>query len=100
MEQSLLLTSDVAWRGGASLLLLGKGRGWRGGGVAGAPPLASKAVTNSDAKPGTVESDDLLAGNVQRLQFLREKTGIDLGVSVAVALSGADLFFFSSFVKP
>lgn len=34
-----------------------------------------------------MESDDLLAGNVQRLQFLRKKTGIDLGVSGAVALA-------------
>eukprot|EP00903_Cladosiphon_okamuranus_P019215 g17669.t1 len=81
-SRPLLLTPDVAWRGGTSLSLLGKSRGWRGGGVAGAPPVANKTTTRSDVKPGTMESDELLAGNVQRLQFLRKKTGMDLGVTV------------------
>lgn len=49
-------------------------------------------------KPGRMESDGLLAGNVQRLQFLRKKTGMDLGVSATVAPSmGPCLFLFIIF---
>lgn len=58
--------------------------------MAGAPPVASKSATRSDAKPGTMESEALLAGNVQRLQFLRKKTGIDLGVSVGFGVESTE----------
>ncbi|CAM9239935.1 unnamed protein product [Ectocarpus sp. 12 AP-2014] len=77
-------------------------RAWRGGGTAGGtPPTASKGEPKKSKEPsappcstgdgvkggntvraGTMESASLLAGNVQRLQFLRKKTGVDLGVTV------------------
>lgn len=101
MEQSLLRTPDKAWRDGASLLLLGRNRGLRGGGATGSPPAARKATTSIDIKSRTTESDALLAGNVQRLQFLRKKTGIDLGVSIALVPSAQRIRFFPfSIVQP
>lgn len=87
----------------------GKHGGWRGGGEKGSPPsgvtsrrenvknAADAAATESGgdggggggvrrrsksrSPSGTMESASLLAGNVQRLQFLKKKTGIDLVVS-------------------
>lgn len=76
-------------------------RAWRGGGTTGGtPPTASKGEPKKSDEPsvpprstgdsvkggntvraGSMESASLLAGNVQRLQFLRKKTGVDLGVS-------------------
>lgn len=47
-----------------------------------------------------MESDDLLAGNVQRLQFLRKKTGIDLEVRVVLRWRsqrrGSTSFYFKN----
>ncbi|CAM9874653.1 unnamed protein product [Ectocarpus sp. 6 AP-2014] len=77
-------------------------RVWRGGGTAGGtPPTASKGEPKKSDEPsvpprstgdgveggntvraGTMESASLLAGNVQRLHFLRKKTGVDLAVTV------------------
>ncbi|CAB1107624.1 unnamed protein product [Ectocarpus sp. CCAP 1310/34] len=77
-------------------------RAWRGGGTAGGTsPTATKGEPKKSDEPsvpprstgdgvkggntvraGTMESASLLAGNVQRLQFLRKKTGVDLWVTV------------------
>ncbi|CAM9834772.1 unnamed protein product [Scytosiphon promiscuus] len=81
-------------------------RGWRGGGNEGTSPAAASgdkvnlngrreqaviggkrgARRQSSSRPrqrlGTIQSPSLLAGNVERVQFLRKKTGIDLGVTV------------------
>ncbi|CAM9340926.1 unnamed protein product, partial [Ectocarpus sp. 12 AP-2014] len=101
-EQSRLVTPETGGRGGGSPLLHGSMRAWRGGGTAGGtPPTASKGEPKKSKEPsappcstgdgvkggntvraGTMESASLLAGNVQRLQFLRKKTGVDLGVTV------------------
>ncbi|CAN0112156.1 unnamed protein product, partial [Ectocarpus sp. 8 AP-2014] len=102
LEQSRLVTPKTGGRGGGSPLLHGSMRAWRGGGTAGGtPPTASKGEPKKSDEPsmpprstgdgakggntvraGTMESASLLAGNVQRLQFLRKKTGFDLGVTV------------------
>lgn len=100
-SQWRLVTPETGGRGGRSPLLHGSMRAWRGGGTAGGtPPTAGKGEPEksdersvpprstgdgvqggSTVRPGTMESASLLAGNVQRLQFLRKKTGFDLGVS-------------------
>ncbi|CAM9847612.1 unnamed protein product, partial [Ectocarpus sp. 13 AM-2016] len=101
-EQSRLVTPATGGRGGGSPLLHRSMRVWRGGGtVGGTPPTVSKGEPKKSDEPsmpsrstgdgvkggntaraGTMESASLLAGNVQRLQFLRKKTGVDLGVTV------------------
>lgn len=64
-----------------------KWRGWRGGGKKGTPPSASRrggvndaAAAKGGTRPGTMESASLLAGDVQRLQFLKKKTGVSRAV--------------------
>lgn len=44
-----------------------------------------------------MESASLLAGNVQRLQFLKKKTGIDLSVSQLAVVMRRFIFIFILF---
>ena len=80
-----LLNADALVSGSNGGLLHGR-RDWRGGGKKGAPPARKEPVAadrDVRVRPGTMESEQLLAGNIQRLQFLRARGGIDLGVSCA-----------------
>lgn len=84
MTQPLLHAGKLIRGSDGGLGLLHGRRDLRGGGKKGAPPATKTEPVGGDgdggARPGTMESEQLLAGNVQRLQFLRARAGIDLGV--------------------
>lgn len=81
-------------------------RDLRGGGKKGTPPARKEPIAvdrDARARPGTMESEELLAGNVQRLQFLRARGGIDLGVSCADTYhtyvhTGGVIFVFDTYL--
>lgn len=98
-------TSVNGSNGSIGGLLHGR-RDLRGGGKKGAPPARKESIAvdrDARARPGTMESEELLAGNVQRLQFLRARGGIDLGVSCAdtyhtYVRTGGVIFVFDTYL--
>lgn len=86
MLQPLLHAHRLVRGSDGGFSLLHKSLNVRGGGKKGTARARKKGSIADDggSRPGTMVSEQLLAGNVRQLQFLRAKTGIDLGVGCAV----------------